>query len=151
MRSNNSHQPQYQPPSNILNETSPLTPGTFSEDLGSPSLERDNAAPRYYPNIETLFLWSVFQDQNLDQRLDLKALLFTEDSNVVYPSIASDFEHDDAGRLLDVFFEHVHIYNPVLEVSKVRQYWKDAQLNGLGSKAQSCLLVSSCTLVLNDQ
>ena len=125
----------------ILDTTSPVTPSTVLKDLGTPFLEGDNATPRYYPNIETLFSWPVFLDQNLDLRRDLKTLLRSKDSTTGTASIPCDFEHDGAGQLLDVFFEHVHIYNPVLEVSKVRQYLKDAQLNGLGWKAQSCLLV----------
>lgn len=132
-----------QPELPVLNAISPLTPATILRDLDSPSLARDSLSPRYYPNIEYMFSWLVFQDQGLDERLDLKTLLQSEYCNTGVASIPSDFEHDDAGKLLDLFFENVHIYNPILEVSKVRQYLKDAQLNGLGWKAQSCLLVST--------
>ncbi|KAH6662239.1 hypothetical protein B0J14DRAFT_662819 [Halenospora varia] len=125
----------------LIEETSPLTVSTVLKDLGSPALERDNSTPRYYPNIETIFSWPVFKDQNLDQRPDLKTLLRSGDSNPSLTSIPSDFENDGARKLLDVFFEHVHIYNPVLEVSKVRQYLREVQLNGLGWNAQSCLLL----------
>jgi len=149
MRSSNSRLPPCQPsPAQLLDPTSPVA-AEIVLNLGSPSLERDSAAPRYYPNIETLFSWPVFQNQNMDNRLNLKTLLQSNGLAVGTASIPLDFEHDDAGRLLDIFFEFVHIYNPVIETTKVRQYLRDAQLNGVGWKAQSCLLVQflySCFL-----
>jgi hypothetical protein len=45
--------------------------------------------------------------------------------------------------LFQQFLDHVHIFNPVLEESKVNEYMRYARFNGLGWDAQSCLLVSA--------
>ena len=80
----------------------------------------------------------------MDQRVDLKELLQVNNSTPEPAplSISSDFEVNGAGVLLQKFLDTVHIFNPVLEAEKVAEYVRDAQFNGLGWDAQSCLLVS---------
>jgi hypothetical protein len=56
-------------------------------------------------------------------------------------SLTSEFEIEDAARLLQVFLDTVHIYNPILEVPVVQGYIRNVRLNGLGWDAPSCLLV----------
>jgi hypothetical protein len=145
IRTNNPDAQRTQGMQQGIDRPSPLT---ALKNLGSPALERTEAAVRYYINIETVLSWHVFHDQNLDQRLDLKYLLQSENSHPEPAplSIPPDFETNGAGQLLENFFENVHIYNPVLEVAKVKQYLRDSQFNGLGLNAQSCLLVSKDAL-----
>jgi hypothetical protein len=98
-----------------------------------------------YINIEAVLSWPVFDDQDFESRLDLRALLQSNSNNVspTAMSVAADFEISQAGELLQNFLENVHIYNPVLEEAKVRDYIRYASFNGLGWDAQSCLLVRS--------
>lgn len=97
----------------------------------------------YYINIETVLSWPVFQTQDFNPQIDLKTLLHANNPRIDPPplSLATDFEANGAGELLQHFFDKVHIYNPVLDEEKVREYMRDAGLNGLGWDAKSCLLV----------
>lgn len=119
------------------------------ENLGSPSLEKTEGVVNYYINIEAVLSWPVFQDQNFDRRLDLKRFLQSRPSGSDQPplTLTADFEVNGAGQLLQHFLDNVHIYNPVLEVAKVKEYMRHAGLNGLGWDAQSCLLVSQDSLL----
>jgi hypothetical protein len=91
-------------------------------------------------NIENVLSWPVFGDQN--PNLDLKSLL--NDSNDAASQITpmvSDFEHFPEEELVQRFLDHVLIFNPVLEETKVQKYIRDARFTGFGWDAQSCLLV----------
>jgi hypothetical protein len=91
--------------------------------------------------------WPVFNNHDFEKRTDLRYLLQIQNSDTAPSSLSipSDFETNGSRTLLKAFFENVHIYNPVLEIAKVEGYARDAQLNGLGWDAQSCLLVSQVT------
>ena len=121
-----------------------LSPLSVPKDLGSPSLERTEESVSCYINIEAVLSWPIFEDQDFDQRLDLKSLL-KDNNDYVDPhsmSVAPDFE-DCASQLLQQFLDNVHIFNPVLEEAKVKEYMRSARFNGLGWDAQSCLLVNA--------
>jgi len=123
-------------------EASPLP---ISEELGSPALERSPESVPCYINIEAVLSWPVFIDQGFDRRIDLKSLLQTDNNEHGDPpamSFGEDFESTVADRLLQQFLDNVHIFNPVLEGMKVREYMRNARFNGLGWDAPSCLLVS---------
>lgn len=132
------------------NESSPRSPGDpsplpISEELGSPALERSPETVPCYINIEAVLSWPVFEDQGFDLRLDLKSLLQADNNDHRDPPIMSlgeDFESSVADQLLQQFLDNVHIFNPVLEGGKVREYMRSARFNGLGWDAPSCLLVS---------
>jgi hypothetical protein len=96
-----------------------------------------------YINIEAVLSWSVFEDQSLDQRLDLKSLLQTNNDYSEAPpmSVGADFESRATSQLLQRFLDNVHIFNPVLEETKVREYMRNASFNGMGWDSQSCLLL----------
>ena len=113
------------------------------KDLGSPSLERTADSQPDYINIEAVLSWPVFEDQHLDQRQDLKNLLQTQNeySEPHSMSVGADFEARESSRLLQRFLDNIHIFNPVLEETKVREYMRDSIFNGLGWDAQSCLLL----------
>lgn len=115
------------------------------EALGSPALERSPEPVPCYINIEAVLGWPVFGDHGLDQRIDLKSLLQADNNEHRNPpvmSLGEDFEISVADQLLQQFLDNVHIYNPVLEGVKVREYMRSARFNGLGWDAPSCLLVS---------
>jgi hypothetical protein len=124
------------------NDFSPLSTQTL-KDLGSPSLERTADTLPCYINIEAVLSWPIFEDQNLDQRLDLKSLLQTSHDYSEAPQMFVDasFENRATGQLLQRFLDNVHIFNPVLEETKVREYMRNASFNGLGWDSQSCLLL----------
>jgi hypothetical protein len=121
-----------------------LSPVSILKDLGSPSLERNAESVPCYINIEAVLSWPVFEDQNFEQRLTLKSLLQSDNDHAEQPplSIDADFESRATGQLLQQFLDNVHIFNPVLEETKVKEYMRNASFNGLGWDAQSCLLVN---------
>ena len=128
-------------PGHSTSEPSPLS---ALKHLGSPSLERSADLVPCYINIEAVLSWPVFEGQGFADRLDLKSLLqvdnvFRDPSPM---SIGEDFESRVAGQLLQQFLDNVHIFNPVLEEAKVKDYMRNARFNGLGWDAQSCLLVN---------
>ena len=124
------------------NDFSPLSTQTL-KDLGSPSLERTADTAPCYINIEAVLCWSIFEDQSLDQRLDLKSLLHTNNDYSETPpmSVGADFESRATSQFLQRFLDNVHIFNPVLEETKVREYMRNASFNGIGWDSQSCLLL----------
>jgi hypothetical protein len=116
----------------------------FSEELGS-ALERSPEPVPCYISIEAVLSWPVFEDQAFDRELDLKSLLQAGNDDHRDPSVmslADDFESSVADRLLQQYLDNVHIFNPILQVTKVREYMRNARFNGLGWDAPSCLLVS---------
>jgi hypothetical protein len=108
------------------------------------SLERPSEWRPSYINIETVLTWPVFDDQNFKERADLRSLLRSDKSRPAAPTlpIPADFGLYAAGQLLQQFLDNVHIFNPILEETKVREYMRAASFNGLGWDAQSCLLVN---------
>jgi hypothetical protein len=121
-----------------------FSPTSVPKSLRSPALERTAESAPCYINIESVLPWAIFDDQGVGQRLDLKSLLNADDESANPPpmSVAPDFELYGADQLLQQFLENVHIFNPVLEEAKVKEYMRDARFNGIGWDAKSCLLVS---------
>lgn len=121
-----------------------MSPLSGPKSLRSPALERTAESAPCYINVESVLSWTIFDDQYIDKSLDLKSLLQRSDESAD-PSpmcVAPDFERYGAEQLLLQFLENVHIFNPVLEEAKVKEYMRDARFNGLGWDAKSCLLVS---------
>ena len=58
-----------------------------------------------------------------------------------------DIDLHAANKLLKQFLDNFHIFNPILEEWKVREYMRSTSFNGLGWDAQSCLLVGVATPV----
>jgi hypothetical protein len=117
-------------------------------DLESPTLERSSDSVSCYINIEAVLSWPIFEDQDLGRRLDLKSLLQdSHEYDASYSlSVAPDFEDYEANQLLQQFLDNVHIFNPVLEEAKIKEYLRNAHLKGISWDAQSCLLVSYETI-----
>jgi hypothetical protein len=131
-----------------IQRTSELSPLAGLEDLESPALERSADSAPCYINIEAVLAWPVFENYGFDQRRDLKSLLQADNNDHRDPpamSLGEDFESCVADRLLQQFLDNIHIFNPVLEGIKVKEYMRDARFNGLGWDASSCLLVSELT------
>lgn len=124
--------------------TSPSVSLSIPKTPAPASLERPAEWRPSYINIETVLTWPVFDDQNFDERLDLRSLLRSDKSHAASPTlpIPADFGLYAAGQLLQQFLDNVHIFNPILEEAKVREYMRAASFNGLGWDAQSCLLVT---------
>lgn len=120
-----------------------LSPQSALKDLGSPSLERTADSLPCYINIEAVLSWPVFENLELEKRTDLKALLqpLNDQLDAPHMSIGADVESRETAQLLQQFLDNVHIFNPVLEETKVREYMRSAAFNGLGWDAQSCLLL----------
>jgi hypothetical protein len=120
-----------------------LSQSSLPKSLRCPALERTADSAPYYINIESVLSWTVF-DQGVDQRLDLKSLLHAdnESADPSPMSVAPDFDLYGADQLFQQFLENVHIFNPILEEAKVKEYMRDARFNGLGWDTKSCLLVS---------
>ncbi|KAJ6104334.1 hypothetical protein N7523_010654 [Penicillium sp. IBT 18751x] len=123
--------------STISEGTSSVTPRN-TELLGSPALERTEASIPYQINVDTILTWPVFRDQISGNIRHVESTPWPEPQSL---SISPDFETKDARELVQRFFSHVHIYNPILEVEKVQEYVRDCAFNGLGWDAKSCLLL----------
>jgi hypothetical protein len=124
----------------------PQSSSSVLKELQSPALERTAESVRHYINIEAVLSWPIFEDQGLDESLDLRALLQANAKNRTETpviSVSSDFELYAGNELFRQFLDHVHIFNPVLEEAKVNEYMRHARFNGLGWDAQSCLLVNA--------
>ncbi|OBT39636.1 hypothetical protein VE00_09758 [Pseudogymnoascus sp. WSF 3629] len=123
--------------------TSPSVSLSIPKTPAPQSLERPAEWRPSYINIETVLTWPVFDDQNFDERLDLRSLLRSDKNHAASPTlpIPADFGLYAAGQLLQQFLDNVHIFNPILEEAKVREYMRAASFNGLGWDAQSCLLL----------
>jgi hypothetical protein len=121
-----------------------VSPLSVPTDLGSPSLERADDSVSCYINIEAVLSWPIFEGQDFDRRLDLKSLLQDnhEYGDSYSMSAAPDLEDCEANQLLQQFLDNVHIFNPVLEEAKVKDYVRNARFKGIFWDAQSCLLVS---------
>ncbi len=98
-------------------------------------------------NVEKILSWPVFHHR-FDTHLNLKPLLEGSLSapdrlSMQYDraSTLGELEVESCRRLLEVFFKHVHIKNPVLDEKLVRQWTRDVCLNGIAWNAQSCLVV----------
>jgi hypothetical protein len=92
--------------------------------------------------------WPVFENQDFGQRLNLRSLLQSSKTTVETPrlSVSADFDLNEAPQLLSQYLDNVHIFNPILEEVKVREYMMEARFNGLGWDARSCLLVNDLYL-----
>ncbi|OBT38945.1 hypothetical protein VE00_10489 [Pseudogymnoascus sp. WSF 3629] len=131
----------------VLNQDTSQNQGSLS--LSTPksaqplSLKRPAGWRPSYINIETVLTWPVFVDLNFTERPDLKSLLRSDNSHVAPPTlpIPADFGLYAARQLLQKFFDNVHIFNPILDETMVREYMSATSLNGFGWDAPSCLML----------
>ena len=102
---------------------------------------------------EEILSWTVFQG-HYDSRRDLKALLRTGPSAASIASplsisaslLADDIDSGSHGRLLASFFRSVHVKNPMLDESKIKQIIHHMSLEGPSWNAESCLALVVCAL-----
>ena len=100
-------------------------------------------------NVEKILSWPIFHHR-FDAHLKLKPLLEGSLSAPDHLSLRStdramalgELEIESCTKLLDVFFKHVHIKNPVLDEKLTRQWVRDVCFNGIAWDARSCLVVS---------
>lgn len=147
LRAKNTHPLVLEQPAS--QDSPPLSiPIQIPKTQGPPSLQRSTDWRPSYINIEAVLAWPIFEDQNFDGGLDLRSLLRFDKDHVATPpamSISADFDLHASGQLLQQFLDHVHIFNPVLEEKKVREYMRVTSFNGLAWDAESCLLVIETT------
>lgn len=121
------------------------TPGRPDSTFQTKSTSKGNVA---IINVEKILSWPIFHHQ-FDAHLKLKPLLEGSLSapdrlslqSVDRTKAAGELEIESCSGLLDVFFKHVHIKNPVLDEKLIRQWVRDVCLNGISWSAQSCLVV----------
>ncbi|KAG9252389.1 uncharacterized protein F5Z01DRAFT_625626 [Emericellopsis atlantica] len=93
-------------------------------------------------SVEAVLGWPMFRHLASAHQTPLKTLLQAGSSDSDPRSlITSDIEADDAGSLLQQFLDNFHIYNPVLEISRVKESVRFTRYNGLGWDSNSCLLL----------
>jgi hypothetical protein len=96
-------------------------------------------------NVEAVLSWPILgiHTSPATAQSHLKNLLRsdTPSSNSLPLSIV-EVETADADLLLQRFLEHVHVYNPVLEIDRIKESVRFTLYNGLGWDAKSSLLVS---------
>jgi hypothetical protein len=90
--------------------------------------------------------WPVFDDQNIDQKANLKCLfnpIGEENQALQWSPPDPDLQTEEVDQALRSFFDHVHIFNPIFEEAKLTEHLESVRSNGLGWNVESCLIVSS--------
>jgi hypothetical protein len=129
----------------IRTASTALVDGDSSTLIGSP-LYFNSELSRV--TIETILSWSVFEGR-FDSSTNLKALVIPPTSLSGEPFLSNtdprleklDLDLETCTRLLHTFLEHVHIANPILDISLVTDYLYQACVHGIGWDAPSCLVV----------
>lgn len=104
----------------------------------------DTAEYRYHVNVESMLQWPVFDDQNIDQRANLKCLFHPigeEHRELQWSPSDPDLQTEEVDKALRSFFDHVHIFNPIFEEVNLTEQLRYVRLNGLGWNPESCLIV----------
>lgn len=105
----------------------------------------DTAEYRYHVNVESMLQWPVFDNQNIDQRANLKCLfhpIHEENGQLQWSPSDPDLQTEEVDEALRSFFDHVHIFNPIFEEGNLTEQLQHVRLNGLGWDPESCLIVS---------
>lgn len=113
-----------------------------TQSVRSATPERFLPSEVYSINIETTLEWPVLKVEHQGPRSGLKSIIQTGNlSSGPRLLSTSDLDATDTGSLLQCFLKSFHIYNPVLEISRIEEYVKSTVYNGLGWGAESCLSV----------
>lgn len=130
-----------------LPEDQQLRPGSAGDFAPATALAETDVLPEICCiNVEAVLVWpSLGLDTTAwTGQARLKALLQAGKPDAGPRLLAaSDIEADDAGSLLQRFLDHFHVYNPVLEVERIKESVRYTLYNSLGWDAKSCLIVSS--------
>ena len=118
-------------------------------NFSSPTLLEESDSFPHSVTVEGVLSWPLWDGQ-FDDRLSLKQLLLRSngEAGTVSPELEMNAESlDSVGqeRLIRNYFDHFHIFNPVVDERQVADFRRDVLLNGYGWDAKSCLLVSSCS------
>jgi hypothetical protein len=118
-----------------------------SHESTSPSVH-DSAAPDLGPkprrprvSIEAVLQWPPFAEYGFPASLHRPEDI-SSPGNSSAGWVPMDVDLPPAETALRGFFDHVHIFNPVLEEEDVRSYIRRVRLDGIGWDAVSCLVVS---------
>ncbi|KUJ09905.1 uncharacterized protein LY89DRAFT_596884 [Mollisia scopiformis] len=111
----------------------------------------DTAEYRYHVNVESMLQWPVFENQNIDQRANLKCLFHPMgeiNRELQWSPSDPDLQTEEVDNALHSFFDHVHIFNPIFEEMKLTEQLQNVRLNGLGWNPESCLILLTCAVGL---
>jgi hypothetical protein len=110
-------------------------PTAQHEDL---EILEDKHSKHCLVNVEAILQWPVFE--TIEQHYHWSPVEEENDHSAL--SVSVDFDLQSSSHLIDRFFEDVHIFNPVLEESQIKEFMRNIQMNGIGWDSQSCLLVN---------
>lgn len=135
---------------NRQNAYSPIS-RTANESINSISeAESDGVSSRLIPGlVEEVLAWPEFTSQ-LETPPSMMYFFQTRQSDTstdgFSPSHVSELEPQSAKVLLDRFFTHTHVKNPVLDEVHTRQLVSRLALYGIDWSPQSCLALLVCAL-----
>ncbi|KAH6684800.1 hypothetical protein B0J14DRAFT_527760 [Halenospora varia] len=102
---------------------------------------------QYSHLVTDVLSWPVFESR-YDAHLNIKSLLRKVPLDRISQSTASDsyvsisdLDSNAGVKLLDIFLQHVHVKNPILDEKRVRQIVHRVSLEGFGWDAESCLVL----------
>ncbi|KPM43245.1 hypothetical protein AK830_g3322 [Neonectria ditissima] len=111
------------------------SPQDTAQSVRSALPERPLPSEAYSINIETTLRWPALKVENQGPRPGLRSIAQTRNaSSGPRPLSTSDLDATDTGSLLRHFLDSFHIYNPVLEISRVEEHVKSTVYNALVSQ-----------------
>ncbi|KAK6530702.1 hypothetical protein TWF281_007541 [Arthrobotrys megalospora] len=124
---------------------------TANESLDSTSdIENESVSSRLIPgSVEEVLAWPEFTPQSeiTPSMMSFFQTRQPETSTDGFsPSHVSELEPQSAKALLDKFFTHTHVKNPVLDEVHTRQLVSRLALHGIDWSPQSCLALLVCAL-----
>lgn len=126
------------PPSTKGNSTSPAT----QSDLGSGADGFQALGKRSLISVEAVLQWQPLAEYKSSPSHSVGRYAEHESA----PPALVDIDLPAAESVLRSFFDHVHIFNPILEEEDVRDYVRRVRFSGIGWDAMSCLVVSSANV-----
>ncbi|KYG47169.1 hypothetical protein M433DRAFT_152584 [Acidomyces richmondensis BFW] len=131
---------QFGPPVAKGHSTSPAT----QSDLGSTVDGFQALGKRSLISVEAVLQWQPLAEFKFSPYHSFGR--YTE--HEATPPALVDIDLPAAENVLRNFFDHVHIFNPILEEEDVRDYVRKVRFTGIGWDAMSCLVVSRTNLLI---
>ncbi|PYH96482.1 hypothetical protein BO71DRAFT_448645 [Aspergillus ellipticus CBS 707.79] len=122
---------------------------SHSVEISDDLLVETPGFPARSHNCEAILKWPIFRDR----APDVWSLVLENDESVLpaatqaHPiALGRGIQEEQIVPLSETFLSHVHLKNPILEVSGFTQYVRDAAENGLRWDGPSCLVLIACAL-----
>ncbi|KAK6514863.1 hypothetical protein TWF506_007225 [Arthrobotrys conoides] len=137
-------------PGNKQNAYSPISRTARGSTDSMSEAENDGVSSRLIPGpVEEVLAWPEFTTQ-LETPPSMMHFFQTRQPDTLTdgfsPSHVSELEPQGAKVLLDRFFTHTHVKNPVLDEVHTRQLVSRLTLHGIDWSPQSCLALLVCAL-----